>query len=106
MSLFRVTIGDPALENRPENSSGLQIVVRNLPWNVTSEMLRGTFEQIGEVTDAEVVYHADWAAPRAGALSSSPAPRSPTTRLLASGALSWPAALWSSAWTASTKKIN
>ena len=53
------TVGDPALEDRPENSSGLQIVVRNLPWNVTSEMLRGTFEQIGEVGDAEVVYHAD-----------------------------------------------
>lgn len=51
--------GDPALEDRPENSSGLQIVVRNLPWNVTSEMLRGTFEQIGDVADAEVVYHAD-----------------------------------------------
>merc|ERR1712205_146695 len=46
-------VGDPALEDRPENSSGLQIVVRNLSWNVTSEMLRGTFEQIGEVQDAE-----------------------------------------------------
>merc|ERR1712216_788457 len=50
--------GDPALADRPENSSGLQIVVRNLSWNVTSEMLRGTFEQIGEVSDAEVIYHA------------------------------------------------
>ena len=51
--------GDPALEGKPENSSGLQVVVRNLPWSVTSEMLRGTFEQIGAVTNAEVVCHAD-----------------------------------------------
>merc|ERR1712166_727771 len=39
--------------------SGLQVVVRNLPWSVTSEMLQGTFEQIGEVTEAVVVCHAD-----------------------------------------------
>merc|ERR1712195_264449 len=51
--------GDPALEGKAENSSGLQVVVRNLPWSVTSEMLQGTFEQIGEVTEAVVVCHAD-----------------------------------------------
>jgi len=51
--------GDPSLEGKPENSTGLQIVVRNLPWSVTSEMLRGTFEQIGAVKFAEVVCHAD-----------------------------------------------
>merc|ERR1712195_458474 len=51
--------GDPALANKPECSSGTQIVVRNLAWNVTSDMLKGTFKQIGTVVDAEVVYHAD-----------------------------------------------
>jgi len=51
--------GDPALEGKAECSSGVQVVVRNLPWSVTSEMLRGTFEQIGTVADAQVIYHAD-----------------------------------------------
>merc|ERR1711966_183776 len=51
--------GDPALVNKPEASTGKQIVVRNLAWNVTSDMLRGTFEQIGTVQDAEVIYHSD-----------------------------------------------
>jgi len=51
--------GDPALEGRPENPSGTQVVVRNLPWSVTSEMLKETFEQIGPVAAAEVVCHAD-----------------------------------------------
>jgi RNA recognition motif-containing protein len=51
--------GDPSIEGKQENSSGLQVVVRNLPWSVTSEMLRGTFEQIGAVRDAEVISHAD-----------------------------------------------
>merc|ERR1712205_287574 len=51
--------GGPALEGKVECSTGLQVVVRNLPWSVTSEMLRGTFEQIGTVTDASVIYHAD-----------------------------------------------
>jgi RNA recognition motif-containing protein len=51
--------GDPSLEDKPENSSGLQVVVRNLPWSVTSDMLRGTFEQIGPVDLADVVCHAD-----------------------------------------------
>lgn len=36
-----------------------QVVVRNLPWSVTSDMLKGTFEQIGAVQFAEVVCHAD-----------------------------------------------
>merc|ERR1711934_969851 len=35
--------GDPALVGKQENSSGTQIVVRNLAWNVTSDMLKGTF---------------------------------------------------------------
>merc|ERR1712070_1275739 len=51
--------GDPALVGKEETSSGKQIVVRNLAWNVTSEMLKGTFAQIGDVVSAEVVYHAD-----------------------------------------------
>merc|ERR1711924_514094 len=51
--------GDPSLEGKAENSSGLQVVVRNLPWSVPNEMLRGTFEQIGTVTDAQVICHAD-----------------------------------------------
>merc|ERR1712118_41188 len=51
--------GDPALEGKAECSSGVQVVVRNLPWSVTGEMLRGTFEQIGTVVAAEVIFHAD-----------------------------------------------
>lgn len=51
--------GDPQLEGKPENSSGFQVVVRNLPWSVTTDMLRGTFEQIGAVAEAQVVCHAD-----------------------------------------------
>merc|ERR1712028_309010 len=51
--------GDPALEGKPENSSGFQVVVRNLPFSVTSDILTGTFEQIGPVELAEVVTHAD-----------------------------------------------
>merc|ERR1712096_360300 len=51
--------GDPSLVGKPENSSGLQVVVRNLPWSVTSEMLRNTFEQIGSVTGADVVCYED-----------------------------------------------
>merc|ERR1712086_946032 len=35
------------------------LYVGNLAWNVTSDMLRGTFEQIGTVQDAEVIYHQD-----------------------------------------------
>merc|ERR1712072_596919 len=51
--------GDPSLVDKPENSSGLQVVVRNLAWGVTNEMLRGTFEQIGTVADATVISHED-----------------------------------------------
>ena len=51
--------GDPALVGKQENSSGTQIVVRNLAWNVTSDMLKGTFAQIGDVVDADVVKHED-----------------------------------------------
>jgi hypothetical protein len=32
------------------------VTVRNLAWNVTSDMLRGTFEQVAELVDAEVQY--------------------------------------------------
>merc|ERR1712086_821414 len=46
-------------EAKPENSSGFQVVVRNLPFSVTSDILTGTFEQIGPVELAEVVTHAD-----------------------------------------------
>ena len=44
---------------RPEASSGLQIVVRNLPWSTTSEDLRQVFQQVGNVVKAEAVCHAD-----------------------------------------------
>jgi RNA recognition motif-containing protein len=48
--------GAPA---RPENSSGRQIVVRNLPWTTTSEDLRDVFQQVGTVITAVSVCHAD-----------------------------------------------
>ena len=35
------------------------VTVSNLAWNVTSDMLRGTFEQIAEVLDASVQYDED-----------------------------------------------
>lgn len=44
---------------RPEASSGLQIVVRNLPWSTTSEDLRQVFQQVGNVVKADSVCHAD-----------------------------------------------
>ena len=44
---------------RPEASSGLQIVVRNLPWSTTSEDLRQVFQQVGNVIKAEAICHAD-----------------------------------------------
>ena len=47
------------VETRPENSSGLQIVVRNLPWTTTSEDLRQVFQQVGNVVNAVAVCHAD-----------------------------------------------
>lgn len=47
------------VETRPENSSGLQIVVRNLPWTTTSEDLRQVFQQVGNVVNATAVCHAD-----------------------------------------------
>merc|ERR1712110_335670 len=64
--------GDPSLEGKAENSSGLQVVVRNLPWSVTSEMLRGTFEQIGKVQNAGSFTTPILAVPKGGALSVSP----------------------------------
>lgn len=47
------------VETRPENSSGLQIVVRNLPWTTTSEDLRQVFQQVGNVVNAVSVCHTD-----------------------------------------------
>ena len=44
---------------RAENSSGCQIVVRNLPWTTTSEDLREVFQQVGTVLNATAVCHAD-----------------------------------------------
>ena len=44
---------------RAENSSGCQIVVRNLPWTTTSEDLREVFQQVGTVVNATSVCHAD-----------------------------------------------
>ena len=35
------------------------VTVSNLAWNVTSDMLRGTFEQVAEVVDAGVQYDED-----------------------------------------------
>jgi RNA recognition motif-containing protein len=52
----RAAGGAPA---RPENSSGRQIVVRNLPWTTTSEDLREVFQQVGTVHNAVSVCHAD-----------------------------------------------
>jgi RNA recognition motif-containing protein len=46
-------------EVRPENSSGLQIVVRNLPWTTTSDDLRQVFQQVGTVIDAKSTCHDD-----------------------------------------------
>jgi RNA recognition motif-containing protein len=47
------------VETRQENSSGLQIVVRNLPWTTTSEDLRQVFQQVGNVVSASAVCHTD-----------------------------------------------
>ena len=44
---------------REENSSGCQIVVRNLPWTTTSEDLREVFQQVGTVIEAVAVRHED-----------------------------------------------
>ena len=49
----------PPREIRPENSSGLQIVVRNLPWSTTSDDLRQVFQQVGTVVDAKTTCHDD-----------------------------------------------
>ena len=51
--------GSIANSGRPESSSGLQVVVRNLPWTTTSEDLREVFQQVGNVVRAEAVCHAD-----------------------------------------------
>ncbi|EEH54995.1 uncharacterized protein MICPUCDRAFT_60999 [Micromonas pusilla CCMP1545] len=51
--------GGGANAGRPEASSGLQIVVRNLPWTTTSEDLRQVFQQVGNVVKADAVCHAD-----------------------------------------------
>jgi RNA recognition motif-containing protein len=46
-------------DERPENSSGLQIVVRSLAWTTTTEELLQVFQQIGNVINAEVPCHSD-----------------------------------------------
>ena len=51
--------GSIANSGRPEASSGLQVVVRNLPWTTTSDDLREVFQQVGSVVRAEAVCHAD-----------------------------------------------
>ena len=50
-----------------------EVTVSNLAWNVTSDMLRGAFDQIAEVLDAAVAYGEDgrslgWAAMRFGSV--------------------------------------
>ena len=59
-SSARAARTSPAAPTRAaRGSSGLQIVVRNLPWSTTSEDLRQVFQQVGNVVKAESVCHAD-----------------------------------------------
>ena len=44
-------------ENRQSGTHGKQIAVYNLASNVTSEILRRTFKQVGTLQDAEVFHH-------------------------------------------------
>ena len=46
-------------ELEAERMQNQAVTVSNLAWNVTSDMLRGTFEQIAEVLDASVEYDED-----------------------------------------------
>ena len=50
---------EPRPDPRPENSSGMQIVVRSLPWSTTDEELLAVFQQVGTVVSATVQSHAD-----------------------------------------------
>ena len=61
------TATKPPREIRPENSSGLQIVVRNLPWSTTSDDLRQVFQQVGTVVDAKSTCHEDTGRSKVGA---------------------------------------
>lgn len=49
----------PRPDPRPENSSGLQIVVRSLPWATTNDDLLEVFQQIGNVISCNVQCHED-----------------------------------------------
>jgi RNA recognition motif-containing protein len=49
----------PRADPRPENSSGLQIVVRSLPYSTTSEEMLAVFQQVGTVHSCNVQVHAD-----------------------------------------------
>ena len=42
-----------------ENSSGMQIVVRNLPWSATDEELLAIFQQVATVVSATIQSHTD-----------------------------------------------
>mmetsp|Transcript_6831 Transcript_6831/g.9265 ORF Transcript_6831/g.9265 Transcript_6831/m.9265 type:complete len:207 (+) Transcript_6831:256-876(+) len=46
----------PDGEVRVEESSGLQVVVLNLPWSVTWQSLKDHFQEIGNVVRADVVF--------------------------------------------------
>ena len=49
----------PPREERPEASSGLQVVVQGLPWAYTGDDLRPLFAEFGEVARADVVMGRD-----------------------------------------------
>jgi RNA recognition motif-containing protein len=44
---------------RMSSSNERKVYVWNLPWSITEEMLKGTYEQIGKVTAAELVSWSD-----------------------------------------------
>lgn len=49
----------PPPSGKPEQSSGLQVVVHGLPWAFTSEQLQELFEDSGNIEKAEVIYGRD-----------------------------------------------
>jgi hypothetical protein len=46
----------PPPPGQPGFSSGLQVVVHNLPWDCTWQQLRDAFQEIGEIERADVVF--------------------------------------------------
>lgn len=46
----------PPPPGQPGFSSGLQVVVHNLPWDCTWQQLRDAFQDIGEIERADVVF--------------------------------------------------